>query len=946
MTDYDVFISYARSASAPAAAALRTAVEKYNRHWYQPRSTRVFLDDKSMSAEASLPGTIQAALGSSKWLVVILTPAAAQRRWVNDEIAWWLAHKGTAGLLLVHQDGILGWDESLLPGGDFSIDSTAVPNALRGILTDEPRWIDLTWFNEEGSLGAEDPRFLDVTLQVFCPIHGLSRDEVTAQNDAKVKGARRLAKTALAVLSLLLVSAVVAGVVAFQQRDVARNQARVATARLLAAQSQALVSSDVGAARLLAAQGWSLHDDSRTRSALLNSVTASPELTAQAVFSGNIELMWASQDHVVTVFLDNRELEQWRPESGRVESVGRLDEAMVSDLTTSRDGAVVGVSYQTDYRQGDEGFNAVALFAAGQRIEMPEATEGPVAISPSGRDVVYLVDVTPHHSLPDVTAGAYEVHRATITDGALTGDGIVGRLYRRPTEMRLDDSGTLIVLSNPEHTSALTTIELSTYQLAPFVLKTRTIGLGGTAWVGYSGVLSVGGEYSFDGKRILPADLDGLGGSRSDPSGAFGTVDPPTVAGYVPRAAVSPDGTRVTTTLGGELKVHDLGSQTEPVLTIPGSSSLSAVSMPDRDHIVSADEDTISLWDLSGEQALLTTQELVGPDVGCAAQNCVPSGVMPNDDGSLAMLEVFLGGLWLYDVASGEADQVPGDVFLDWKDENHYFVSALVDGVATIQLYEAGDSQPSQAWPLPGLAASNGGDPPNPYEVRKGVWQPATGELILATSDSVLGLNPDDGALGTIRSGESVVDLSADGTRVITWSMTNEVNEWSVIDLEDGDTIRHGSDELRFAGKHEVVATEYLSTGREKLLATSQYPELGFANKTAGELVVSPDSDYVLTMPTGDRFVLHARADGTPTAEFSTFSIAASAAGAGFSGDSRYLFMLDISPDNPGAARIRRLTVSPENWADHVCDTVRRPLDAAEWTRVTGQESPASLVCS
>ena len=78
----------------------------------------------------------------------------------------------------------------------------------------------------------------------------------------------------LAGVASLLVIAVVAGLVALDQRGNARAEATVAAAQRLGA--QALAEDDLDRALLLARQGVALHDSPQTRSSLLAALLKSP----------------------------------------------------------------------------------------------------------------------------------------------------------------------------------------------------------------------------------------------------------------------------------------------------------------------------------------------------------------------------------------------------------------------------------------------------------------------------------------------------------------------------------------------------------------------------------------------------------------------------------------------------------------------------------------------
>ena len=161
---FDAFISYAREPSTPLASQLQTSMERFAKPWNKLRAMRVFRDDQSMAANTSLWSTIERGLRESSHLILLVTPQAAASQYVDKEIQWWVEHKGSANILLVHQRGPLAWDRST---NDFTLDS-AVPPALRGAYPEEPRWTNLSTFTDAEL--AEPAVLADLLL------HGLAKD--------------------------------------------------------------------------------------------------------------------------------------------------------------------------------------------------------------------------------------------------------------------------------------------------------------------------------------------------------------------------------------------------------------------------------------------------------------------------------------------------------------------------------------------------------------------------------------------------------------------------------------------------------------------------------------------------------------------------------------------------------------------------------------------------
>ena len=71
----------------------------------------MFRDDTDLTASPDLWGRITDALDRSRFFVVMLSPRAAPSHWVNQEISYWLEHRGREQLMLVLADGQLEWDQ-------------------------------------------------------------------------------------------------------------------------------------------------------------------------------------------------------------------------------------------------------------------------------------------------------------------------------------------------------------------------------------------------------------------------------------------------------------------------------------------------------------------------------------------------------------------------------------------------------------------------------------------------------------------------------------------------------------------------------------------------------------------------------------------------------------------------------------------------------------------
>jgi WD40 repeat protein len=286
-SDYDVFISYARAVSTPLAVDLQRELERFAKRWNQVRALRVFRDDSSMSASPSLWSSIEAALTTSKYLILIATPEAAASPYVDQEVRWWLQHKGADSILLVLGAGKLTWSD---PAGGFTPDSV-VPPALQRAFAEEPRWIDMTWFDDPDSTGSADPRFQERVADLAAPVRGVDRDALIGANLAEHRKTMRRARIAIAALSTLLVAALVAGGVAVTQRNTAKRLFADSVGQRIAPEAARILNGEIaggigrGLQEILVAQQLKTNPDS---GAYLNAmfITAGIDKIATTVPAG------------------------------------------------------------------------------------------------------------------------------------------------------------------------------------------------------------------------------------------------------------------------------------------------------------------------------------------------------------------------------------------------------------------------------------------------------------------------------------------------------------------------------------------------------------------------------------------------------------------------------------------------------------------------------------
>jgi TIR domain len=229
---FDVFISYSRRADEPLAEALQHDLQRFAKRAFQRRALQVFRDDANLSANPGLWSSIEQALDGSRFLLLLASPAAAASPWVAKEISHWRATQPAGHVLLAVTEGEVVWDEER---SDFDLDrSSAIPPALAGAFDEEPRFVDLRAVDESQVSLSRDPLLAGAVADLAAPVHGRSKDELVGADLHEHRRLIRLTRAAVVVLSVLLVAALAAGLLAYLQRNRAQRSAADAEYRRLA----------------------------------------------------------------------------------------------------------------------------------------------------------------------------------------------------------------------------------------------------------------------------------------------------------------------------------------------------------------------------------------------------------------------------------------------------------------------------------------------------------------------------------------------------------------------------------------------------------------------------------------------------------------------------------------------------------------------------------------
>src|SRR6476469_5313769 len=114
---FNGFISYSHAADGRLAPAIQQGLQRLAKPWHQRRALTIFRDQTGLTVTPTLWSSIQDALDSSDYFVLLASPEAAQSQWVNREIEHWLATRSTTRMLPVVTGGEWQWDPE---AGDFS----------------------------------------------------------------------------------------------------------------------------------------------------------------------------------------------------------------------------------------------------------------------------------------------------------------------------------------------------------------------------------------------------------------------------------------------------------------------------------------------------------------------------------------------------------------------------------------------------------------------------------------------------------------------------------------------------------------------------------------------------------------------------------------------------------------------------------------------------------
>lgn len=235
---YEAFISYSHTEyDARVAREVQRFLEGFSipaplrEGSGRARLGKVFRDEDELAAGSSLARELEAALGSSRWLIVICSPAAAASPWVAREVETFIAQNGRTRVLAVLASGD---PETAFPAalqGSFDLGAQTdpceragedgAPSPHAGISDLEPLAADLRRDVARSRRRSE-------LLRLAAPLIGCSFDDL-----AQRQRARRVRRVAMASLLLLACAAGIGAILLGQQGRVEQTQKAAQSQQLL-----------------------------------------------------------------------------------------------------------------------------------------------------------------------------------------------------------------------------------------------------------------------------------------------------------------------------------------------------------------------------------------------------------------------------------------------------------------------------------------------------------------------------------------------------------------------------------------------------------------------------------------------------------------------------------------------------------------------------------------
>jgi len=339
--------------------------------------------DQTAPAVSNWKAIHQPRLSISQAMIIVCTPGSAQRLekddWVHREIDWWLKNRKVAPILI----DATGEGERWVP----KVIKDRWPDAQRiTVLQDDL----LRLQGQELRLFEERVRSRILNGIV------LSKQRVVFEDLERQKRMSKRLRIALAAAGILLLSTVLAAVLAMRARDSAKENARIALARQLAAQAQ---FTEVDRANwlplstLLAVESMRLEPSVEADQVLRHGLALLPRLMAHIAHEAPVYTVAFSSDgkHLITISRDT---------IGFIESLWHWDVSTSRKVRTVRcDRGVLTVTYSLN---GE--FQATATQYGYVHVR-EVATDQEIAKIKMDVDYVSTITLSPNSTLLAVAGG-------------------------------------------------------------------------------------------------------------------------------------------------------------------------------------------------------------------------------------------------------------------------------------------------------------------------------------------------------------------------------------------------------------------------------------------------------------------------------------------------------------------------------------------------------------
>lgn len=931
MTAYDAFFSYSHAEDRGIARRLQVGVEKFAKPWYRIRSQRVFLDTNSLSADPRLWSSVEQALAGSSWFVLIASPLAAASPWVEREIRWWLENRSADRLLIVVADGALRWDPAK---GDFdAAASTALPPVLLGALDEEPRWVTVPP-GVAGNPEAGDLDLRETVIDIATTIRGVPKEELVSVAAREHKRTMRWVRGTIAVLAILLVTALIAGVVALSQRATATDQARIAVSRQIASASREAAGRNLSTSMLLAVEAYKHDPNAQTRAALFAANTASPHLERFLDAGSTVERLEGTPDGAVVAGLSDGRVLLWPDGEGEPRELFHLQRP-ISSLAISQDGTAVAGA------DGDQGLlwrdqhDPVQLPAPGGQLA------DAVALSPSGRTLAY------HAESPD------DQERQSVTVASTTGPTV------RPLGQFGTEGGSTLVLPSDERLLISDVVSWQWRRISDWSL------LGSST--GYFGAHAFAPAYSADGQFFTVTNgaetIPVWSTAESDIELGESDLGVETPITDQSALALSPDGEKIA--IAGSEGIHVApvtaagdGQGVQLTGQVRVAEGLLAFAGDDS-KLLSASGSEIAIWDLE-QVDRLTRRTVVPLEFSCTA--CEGASIAISPDGRQIAVTGGYG-------RTGFVQDLQGDPKRTSLPEvevvEHSYGSPVWQGDGEFVAFPVEPSEFAPGAPLPTEV---------PDDVR--IWTEAAQGIhdVSAPIAASAAISASGEAVMLVGSGGDVYwqdaetgDLLKSSPRPDPLGVTESLEEATLnsspellATIDQGEVIVEDLSGRSVVGSFEVGKFARLSFAGDRLLVQRRDGALEVWDQRGNNLQKTIPGDNTFDGPpvgnAADSLVARRRSDGSVVlvdvesgAQIATFEAreasSFSKTSVAFSPSGEDLYVLSEILGEGEKGELLQRDISDEAAVETACDAAGRGLTESEWRAFIGTEAPSDLSC-